>query len=326
MNTLRLDKLDRKLLFELDSDSRQPLSSLARKLREGRDRVGYRLERLLSEGVIKQCTVTINPYRLGYTLFKTYLKLQKLKSHYTALLLLLRNHPRVYWIADCDGRWDLIFATFAKDPHEFFEIQNSILDKCHQIIVSFTNFTLVNVWMYPKSYLAASNRTPFLIGGAPSSYSLEREEWEILRLLSTDSRMSIAEIARRTRSGESTVRYRIQRLEDSGLIAGYRVELDLTKLGMMFFKAQLYLSQYSRKDLNDLRNFCSKHPHISYFIEQIGDATVEIEIEAEGYDQFTHIIASIREEFPRALRNVETVLIHRSRFKWVPYDEIRQGQ
>lgn len=322
MEKYRLDVLDKKLLYELDNDSRQSLSQLARTLRQGRDRIGYRLERLIEEKVVKQCTVTINPYCLGYTLFKTYLKVSKRKEQYEALLSLLKSHPRIYWIADCDGRWDLIFATFAKNPHEFLQIQNAILSACNDIVLSFTNFTLVNVWMYRKNYLMQKSDKSFLIGGPPSQYSLERYEWEILRLLSKDSRISIAEIARELSSTESIVRYRLEQLENSGIIAGYRVELELARLGMLFFKAQLYLQEYGVKEINALRKFCANHPNITYFIEQIGDAPVEMELEVEGYEQFSKIIDEVRIAFPKTIKNVETVMIHRSRFKWVPYDEL----
>ncbi len=90
MYAVRVDTLDRKLLYELDSDSRQSLSQLARVLREGRDRVSYRVERLVREGVIRQFTVVINPYRLGYTLYKTYLKVSKQRGRYEGLIKLLR--------------------------------------------------------------------------------------------------------------------------------------------------------------------------------------------------------------------------------------------
>lgn len=324
MGSVRLDTLDKRLLFELDNDSRQSISKLARALREGRDRVSYRLERLIKEGVIRQCTVTINPYRLGYTLYKTYLKVSKQRARYEELIKLLRAHPRVYWIADCDGRWDLIFATFARSPFEFFEIQNEILQACSDIVISFTNLTLVNVWMYRKNYLVQRGSGSFLIGGTPSSFSLEELDWDILRLLSQDARMSISEVARKLTIAESTIRYRLDQLEKSGLVAGYRVELGLSRIGMMFFKAQLYLATYDRDDLTTLRLYCSKHPNITYFIEQIGDAPVELELEVSGYEQFTEIVNNLRLAFPKIIRNVETVLIHRSRFKWVPYREIRQ--
>ena len=134
--------------------------------------------------------------------------------------------------------------------------------------------------------------------------------------------MSFSDISRKLTTPESPVRYRLDQLERSGLVAGYRVELALSRLGMMFFKAQLYLATYDHADLKRLRSYCGKHPNITYFIEQIGDSPVEVELEVTGYAQFTDLINDLRSAFPTMIRNVETTLINRSRFKWVPYREL----
>ncbi len=47
-----------------------------------------------------------------------------------------------------------------------------------------------------------------------------------------------------------------------------------------------------------------------------------MELEVDGYEQFSKIIDEVRTAFPKTIKNVETVMIHRSRFKWVPYDEL----
>jgi Lrp/AsnC family leucine-responsive transcriptional regulator len=54
---------------------------------------------------------------------------------------------------------------------------------------------------------------------------------ELLRLLSEDPRTSTSELARRIGMSAPAVRERIQRLEDSGVIKGYRLEIDSRALG-----------------------------------------------------------------------------------------------
>ena len=49
---------------------------------------------------------------------------------------------------------------------------------------------------------------------------------EILKLLQRNPRMSIAELARKIRMSNPATKERVRRLEKSGVIAGYRVELD----------------------------------------------------------------------------------------------------
>lgn len=318
-----LDRLDRRILYELDYDSRQSLSALARKVRQGRDRVEYRLERLTADGVLRQCSVTINPYRLGLTLYKTYLKVEKNRARYKRLLETLRAHPRVFWLADCDGRWDLIFSIFARSPFEFRQIQTEILAEIHDLVVSFNVYTLVNIWMFRKNYLIGEGFDHFFVGGAPESVQVDELEWAILKILAKDARMTGVEIARRLRTTETIVRHRIQSLESSGVIAGYRVDIDLELLGMMFFKAQLYLHEHDPVAIEKLREYCAEHPNITYYIEQIGECELELELEVNSYLQFTEITNELRERFPKLIRNVETNLIHQQWYKWVPHEHAK---
>jgi Lrp/AsnC family transcriptional regulator, leucine-responsive regulatory protein len=53
----------------------------------------------------------------------------------------------------------------------------------------------------------------------------------LLRLLSADPRMSVSELARRIEMSAPAVRERIQRLEEAGVIRGYRLDVDPRALG-----------------------------------------------------------------------------------------------
>ncbi|WP_394832255.1 Lrp/AsnC family transcriptional regulator [Pendulispora rubella] len=55
---------------------------------------------------------------------------------------------------------------------------------------------------------------------------------ELLRLLQGDPRMSVSELARRVGMSAPAVKERVQRLEDAGIIKGYRLELDPAALGL----------------------------------------------------------------------------------------------
>lgn len=60
---------------------------------------------------------------------------------------------------------------------------------------------------------------------------LDSRNIELLRLLSGAPRMSTSELARRVGMSAPAVRERIQRLEESGIIKGYRLEIDSRALG-----------------------------------------------------------------------------------------------
>lgn len=64
-----------------------------------------------------------------------------------------------------------------------------------------------------------------------SNLLLDARNVELLSLLSNDPRMATSEIARRIGMSAPAVRERIQRLEESGIIKGYRLEMDSRALG-----------------------------------------------------------------------------------------------
>ncbi|HEY9469507.1 MAG TPA: Lrp/AsnC family transcriptional regulator [Propionibacteriaceae bacterium] len=66
---------------------------------------------------------------------------------------------------------------------------------------------------------------------ADSTYVLDVADRAVLDVLADNARASIAEIARTVGLAPSTVAERVRRLEHRGVIRGYRLDVDLTKLG-----------------------------------------------------------------------------------------------
>lgn len=61
---------------------------------------------------------------------------------------------------------------------------------------------------------------------------LDEINWEILQALQEDARLSYSELGRRVGLSSPAVVERVRRLEDAGIIAGYRAEVNLEKLGL----------------------------------------------------------------------------------------------
>jgi Lrp/AsnC family leucine-responsive transcriptional regulator len=61
---------------------------------------------------------------------------------------------------------------------------------------------------------------------------LDDVNWEILRALQEDARLSYSELGRRVGLSSPAVVERVRRMEEVGIITGYRAELNLEKLGL----------------------------------------------------------------------------------------------
>ncbi len=74
-------------------------------------------------------------------------------------------------------------------------------------------------------------------------------DWKILKELQTDARVSYAELGRRVGLTTPAVIERVRKLEDAGIITGYRAEIDAAKVGLpitAFIRMSITGVDYSR--------------------------------------------------------------------------------
>jgi Lrp/AsnC family transcriptional regulator, leucine-responsive regulatory protein len=78
-----------------------------------------------------------------------------------------------------------------------------------------------------------SSRTPRIANGLPDGRSvLDVVNRRILTLLCEDPRQSTAQLARKVGMSAPAVRERVARLEETGVIRGYRLDVDPAALGL----------------------------------------------------------------------------------------------
>ncbi len=61
---------------------------------------------------------------------------------------------------------------------------------------------------------------------------LDEIDWKLLKELQLDARMTYAEMGRRVGLTTPAVIERVHKMEDAGIITGYRADLDLSKVGL----------------------------------------------------------------------------------------------
>jgi Lrp/AsnC family transcriptional regulator for asnA, asnC and gidA len=64
------------------------------------------------------------------------------------------------------------------------------------------------------------------------TYSLDRLDKEILRILQEDGRISYSKIAQMLDMSESTIHMRIKRLRELGILRGFYADIDMERIGL----------------------------------------------------------------------------------------------
>lgn len=317
MERIKLDAVDRKILAELDKNCRIPNSLLAKKVGRSREAVKYRIEQLQKKGVIERFITSINPNKLGYYMFKVYLKLENIPREKERFFEELRSNRDVYWLGMCDGAFDCIFGILSRDITGYFEKINALLSRWRHLIVSKVLGTMVDTKQYNKKFFTESGEGSYVtFAGEVANNEVDALDNRIIDLITNDARMPLSELARKVKSSAEIVRRRIKRMEECGIILQYRIAVDFNKLGLEFFKAIIYLRTLSKRDEAAMGEWMRQHPRSLYYIRSIAPWDVEFEFAVDNYQQFNSIINDLRERFPHVIRNCEhAIMVHEY---WMP--------
>ena len=317
MDKIQLDLIDRKILAELDKNCRIPNSILAKKVRKSREAVKYRIQQLQKKGVVQGFITSINPNKLGYFMFKVYLKLENIPAEREKFFEELKQNKDVYWMGISDGAFDCVFAILSKNITEYYEKINVLLSRWERLIVSKILGTMVDTRQYNKKFFTNEKDSPVVIFAVDVvENKVDELDIKILNVLANDARIALAELARKVKSTIEIVRGRMRKMEEKGIILSYRLSVDLNKLGLEFFKAIIYFRTLSERDEKALFEWMRTHPYSLYYIRSLAPWEVEFEFVVESYQHFNQIINELRQKFPHVIRNYEhLIMIYES---WMP--------
>ncbi len=122
----------------------------------------------------------------------------------------------------------------------------------------------------------------------PSDSLLDERNLQLLELLRSDPRMSVSEMARRVGMSAPAVRERIQRLEESGVIRGYRVDIDPRALGYAI--AAFVRIKPMPGQLPNIIDLAQRLPQVSECHRVTGEDCFLVKVHLESLDTLDRIL------------------------------------
>lgn len=112
---------------------------------------------------------------------------------------------------------------------------------------------------------------------------LDQTDWNLLQALQENARLSYSELGRRVGLSTPAVIDRIRKMEDAGVIKGYKVEIDTQKLGYgitAFLRLESDADQYS-----DVLPFAEESPEVEhcYYITGRASFILKVNVTSVGH-------------------------------------------
>jgi len=304
----KLDLKDRKILYELDIDSRQSFSQLGKKVGLHKDVVAYRVKKLQEKGIIKNFYLDINGYKFGYNKIKFYYNFQFITPEIKQEIIdYLVKSPYTDVVHSAEGQYDLVVICEVENIPNFYNIWNGVINRyrdyfSNQILCIHNNLT-----EYKRDFLLdekidnKEDRIIFVEDSSDEKADIDDLDKKILELLAPNSRIKTIDIAEKLNSTVNTINSRIKKLVKTGVIQRYTISIDWPKIGYQWYKADIILKDLDKRQ--KIVDYIENNPNLIHRIASLGYVDLELTFALNNANQLHQIIENLSLKFPESIKN-----------------------
>ncbi len=319
----KIDLKDRKILYELDLNSRQTLTQIGKKVGLPKTVVAYRINRLVEKGIIRNFYTVIDVYKLGYIMIRYQYRYQYTTSDIEKEIInYFVNKTNSTLVASTQGMFNLKVVNIIKDINDFYNIWQESQKKYGHYFQDKTSALFIEERYYAPSYLLSDDydrerREKITLIGRENRVEIDDLDFKILKLISTNARMQMTEIAEKLKCTTRTVNYKLKKLIKTGVIKGFRVDIDISKLGYNIFRANIFLRDYNQR--NKVVNYIKYNSNLVFIDTYTGHTDLEIEFHLQNMNQLYETMQDIIEKFPNAIKDYKHLnIIKYHKFLYLP--------
>jgi DNA-binding Lrp family transcriptional regulator len=315
-----LDLVDRKILTELDRNSRMSYSEIGKRTRVAKETVKYRITQLEKAGIIQGYYTVLDFSRVGFAIYRLYLRLKDASPEEEKQFTdYLAAHKQTAVLYRANGPYHLVLGVWAKNSWDAEQYWLALNARFGRLMAKYHVSQMTEYVEYTRPYLlppSKSSEFPYKeTFGTVSEKAAERLDdldFLLIRYLSTRARASLVELSAGLKVSIVTVRQRLKTLQKKGVIVGFRTIFDLSALGREYYKVDLWLSDHTKR--KEIESFVRSLPNCAYAERTVVTSDVEFDLEVEGLEDFIKTMDSIKERFPEAIRDYEfypRVIVHK---------------
>ncbi len=299
-----LDLKDRKILSLLDFESRIAIAELAKRVGLSKQSVDYRIKSLLKKGIIDGFFPVINSPKLGYIYCRIFVQFKSLNPFQEKKLKkYIFSNKKLFWAFSLGGTYDYLFVYWVKSLSEFEEISFELQEQFGGIILNKLENVITNViHLSHKCFVDKPEIKRFDLKESREIVDTDPIDREIMKTLAVNARYPLIEISKKTKIPPKVVSYRIKKLEQKEIIAGYRPIINYEKLGLTYFKVFFNLNLDLKDKFNDFEKYLIGHPKVIFIVHGISlPGNLDVEMLAESNSDFFEFIKETKNKFPKLI-------------------------
>ena len=315
-----LSKKDLLILKELILDGRKSSSSISKEIDLGKEIVNYRIKRLIKENLILKFIPKINEKKAGYTEYVILLKLN-LDDEISREKFIKENIGSKYliWIVKSSKGWDVVIKIYCDSVENFKEKLQEILSNLKEKIARYyTIFSSEEIIENEKKILLKNLFNENLqiendfniLKNKQNLIEIDEKDKSILNLLENDGRIQYSKISNILNISPDTVKYRIDKLKENGVIENFEPIVNFSKIGFLQYASIIKFSYLNNKNENLFLDLIKKTEIIIKAIKNLSNYEYFLVFVCEKKDEILKFKDSLEKNLKNDLIEFEYFLIN----------------
>lgn len=307
-----LKKTDILILKSLAMNSKLSNRQLGKICNLSKDTVPLRVENLVDSGLIKGFSVGINYEKLGFIEYNLLVRLKDLSNEfYLGIIDFLEKHSCVTWIGKSFGKYDLKISVLVKKIGDINLFLNEISIGFGDGVDVIDSLLVVDKFKSSKQ-----NFLRMLFGDVGSSVdlgvcfngdsgnvvNLDSLDKKILFSVAENPKISYVDLSQKFDLTAEGIKYRVLKLEKSGVISGYSIVINGNKLNSIWC---LVLVSISPHKLVDFKNYLRSCENLTSYVETQGVWNLSVTFFAKDINELHENLNELRSKYSQDIRNFE---------------------
>ncbi len=302
-----LNLLDKKIIYELENNSRQSLSRISRTLKTSQQVVSYRLQNLEKENIIKKYITIIDYTKLGYKSLFCCIKIKNVFEK-NKLLLWLIKQEKTYWVCETQGSFSFVFSFLYKNDDDILKFTYNIKNNFYNFISNFCFFPIIDTTFFNKDYLFRKYRNAKYektIKNKISKKDLDELDLNILKNLSYDSKIATINLAKINNTTPEIIVEKIKKLNHLRVILGHCVVSDLKE------NVFLFLFKLKNSKNKELIDYLKNLKNVVFIMKILGEYEIVIKYESDNKTDVYKEINKINTLFCSTIEDINLLFLNK---------------
>ena len=318
-----LDLKDRKILYNLDLNCRQSNAQIGKKVGLSKQVVDYRIKRMEKEGIITNFWTAINTFKLGYGVFRIYIKFQNITNDIKNRIIdHFVNYKNSWVVATIRGKIDFDAVIWVNNIYKFYCFWSNTLDQYEEHFESYVTSIFIESYDYKKNYLLSeikdiSNRELYRTSCSGKPVKIDELDYRLLNEIVMNARFPLIELSKKLHCSSQTIQYRLKNLMKLHVVQAFRIHIDYSKLGLQHYRLDINLKNHKQR--NTIIEYLETKPYFIVLNVAMGWSDIEPEFVFKNMDELNEEMESMNSKFPNVIRNYNYWSVPKiHKFRWLP--------